>query len=88
MRASRNGPSISHLAFAGDLILFCEASEDQAEVMQRCLNLFCDASGSRVSVDKSRISFSSNTDSETRMKVCDKLGIYGRLGHVSWSSND
>lgn len=33
VRASRNGLMISNLAFADDLILFCEASVEQAKIM-------------------------------------------------------
>lgn len=60
-RASRDGPPISNLAFADDLILFGEAI-DQAKVMMDCLNLFCGASGSKVNIDKSGIYFSGNTN--------------------------
>lgn len=70
VKTSRNGPPVSNLAFADDLILFCEATVDQARVMQRCLDSFCAASGSKVSIDKSRISFSANTDSEARHEIC------------------
>lgn len=38
VKASRNGPTLSNLAFADDLILFCEASVEQTTVMQRCLD--------------------------------------------------
>lgn len=41
MKASRNGPTISHLFFAYGLILFGEASRAQADVMLECLNYFC-----------------------------------------------
>lgn len=83
-RASRQGPLVSNLAFADDLILFCEASVQQAEIMMQCLNRFCAASGSKVSTAKSRIFFSRNTDFETReeisgsmrMEETDDLGAY------------
>lgn len=45
----------SNLAFADDLILFCEASVKQAKVMKECLDRFSEASGNKVSLDKSRI---------------------------------
>ena len=75
VKTSRNGPPVSNLAFADDLILFCEATVDQARVMQRCLDSFCAASGSKVSIDKSRIYFSANTDSEARHEICECLGM-------------
>lgn len=74
-RASRNGPQISNLAFADDLILFGEASVAQAEIMMKCLNQFCEASGSKVSIAKSRIFFSKNTNYEVREAVGAALGM-------------
>lgn len=41
VRASRNGPPISNLAFADDLILFGEATGDQAKIIAACLSNFC-----------------------------------------------
>ncbi|XP_021734876.1 uncharacterized protein LOC110701551 [Chenopodium quinoa] len=41
VRASRNGPPISNLAFVDDLILFSHASVEQAEIMMHCLSQFC-----------------------------------------------
>lgn len=73
MRASRNGPQLSNLAFADDLILFGEASTDQARVIMACLDQFCEMSGSKVSVAKSRVFFSRNTDDNTRRLVCEEL---------------
>ena len=39
VQASRRGPSLSNLFFADDLILFGEASVQQAKVIKACLNL-------------------------------------------------
>lgn len=43
--ASGGGPPLSNLFFADDLILFGEASIEQAKVMKYCLDLFYSASG-------------------------------------------
>ncbi|CAL9020979.1 unnamed protein product [Prunus brigantina] len=45
IKTSRNGPNVSHLFFADDLVLFAEATPCQARVMKDCLDLFCSASG-------------------------------------------
>ncbi|XP_021771780.1 uncharacterized protein LOC110735912 [Chenopodium quinoa] len=74
-RASRNGPYISHLAFADDLILFCEASADQELCMKGCLEKFCKVLGSKVSFDKSCVFFSENTEPDIRGAICDSLNM-------------
>ncbi|CAL2228907.1 unnamed protein product [Prunus armeniaca] len=84
VKVARNGPAISHLFFADDLILFGEASIHQAKLMKHCLDLFCGASGQQVNFDKSRICCSPNTDSgiaSTIANICgspltDCLGNY------------
>lgn len=52
---SKNGPPLTHLFFAEDLLLFREASVDQMRNIHACLDMFCYASGQKVNVDKSRM---------------------------------
>ncbi|KAL6184070.1 hypothetical protein ACLB2K_045474 [Fragaria x ananassa] len=61
VRASKSGPKVSHLFFADDLLLFAEASSEQANLLKRCLDLFCSLSGQAVSYEKSLIFCSPNT---------------------------
>ena len=51
---------ISHLFFADDLILFAKVDEDSCEAISEVLDEFCEESGQKVSVEKSRIYFSPN----------------------------
>ncbi|KAL5735733.1 hypothetical protein ACOSP7_030185 [Xanthoceras sorbifolium] len=45
IKVSRKGPDISHLFFTNDLILFGQATSDQASVMKDCIDVFCKCSG-------------------------------------------
>ncbi|CAL1367787.1 unnamed protein product [Linum trigynum] len=72
---SVGGPPLSHLFFADDLVLFAEASVEQADCILSCLNAFCVASGELVSKDKSRVFFSKNTKMHARTNICSRLGI-------------
>lgn len=54
MRISRNGPEISHLFFADDVLLFTKARTSQVRVVMDTLDEFQDASGLRVNLDKSK----------------------------------
>lgn len=75
IRASRDGPLLSNLFFADDIILFAEASLDQAQIIHDCLMRFCKASGQKVSLEKSRIYFSANVDDETKSVLCNALNM-------------
>ncbi|CAL8132777.1 unnamed protein product [Prunus armeniaca] len=79
VKVARNGPAISHLFFADDLILFGEASIHQAKLMKHCLDLFCGASGQQVNFVKSRICCSPNTYAVIVDKVQCRL--------ASWESH-
>ena len=53
----RNGPKISYLCFADDLVLFAKASLDQVQVVKGILDLFCNSSGQKVNLNKSYVFF-------------------------------
>lgn len=50
-------PPISHLLFADDIKIFGEAFVSHIYCVLGCLNTFCEATGQKVSVDKTRIFF-------------------------------
>ena len=48
----KNGPPLSHLFFADDLVLFNKASVEQVLVIANVLKYFCDCSGQKLSKEK------------------------------------
>ncbi|XP_065637983.1 uncharacterized protein LOC112010482 [Quercus suber] len=75
VRASRSGPSFSHLFFADDLVLFANADQVNCNTIKSVLNDFCLRSGQRVSVAKSRVFFSPNVGPDQRILLSDILGF-------------
>ena len=76
MKASRNGPSFSHLFFADDLVLFAKANWKNCCNVRETLDSFCDISGQKVSLHKSKVYFSPNVDPNLREELCEILGMH------------
>ncbi|MCH91441.1 putative ribonuclease H protein, partial [Trifolium medium] len=75
MRAGRNGPFISHLMFADDLLLFGQAVEENMKVVMEVLKNFCSMSGQQVNYDKSSIFFSRNVTANRRATLSEQFGL-------------
>ncbi|XP_038688673.1 uncharacterized protein LOC119987842 [Tripterygium wilfordii] len=75
IKLSRQGPNLSHLFFADDLVLFAEASIDQMNVVQDCLRTFCAGSGQKVSLKKSQIFVSRNVDPGVAQELAQMSGF-------------
>jgi hypothetical protein len=84
IKAGRHGPTVSHLMFADDLLLFGEAQEGQMQCVIDVLNTFCGLSGQEVSQEKTSIFFSKNVSRGVKDKLLrisgfretDELGRY------------
>ncbi|XP_061367963.1 uncharacterized protein LOC133310979 [Gastrolobium bilobum] len=75
MKAGKGGPSISHLLFADDLLLFGEANISQINTVMNCLSKFSDMSGQKVSYPKSNIFFSKNVSPELANAIVEISGF-------------
>ncbi|KAK3229447.1 hypothetical protein Dsin_001328 [Dipteronia sinensis] len=73
VKVSREGPPISHIFFADELILFGQSSITQVEMMKDYLDTFCKLSGQQIRFAKYCIFCSCNTNervAKSISKVC------------------
>lgn len=61
IKLSHFGPSLSHLFFADDSLFFIKASRGDCSELMRIIDVYCEASGQLVNMDKSSVFFSPNT---------------------------
>lgn len=71
----QRGPSIPNLLFADDSLILMKANMENAQTLKRILDLYCAASAQLVSLDKSSIFFSPNTNVNVKAQICALLDI-------------
>ncbi|KAL0434673.1 UNVERIFIED_CONTAM: hypothetical protein Sradi_0175200 [Sesamum radiatum] len=72
---SRTAPRISHLLFADDTIIFGKANEAIVHELKSILDIYGQASGQRINLDKSSIVISPNVEDHQRHQIADILGV-------------
>jgi hypothetical protein len=75
VRLSKNGPPLSHLFFADDVLLFAKATKSQAQIIDSTLKRFADYSGLKVNINKSKVFFSSTTRRGKISSIVSSTGI-------------
>jgi hypothetical protein len=75
MKFGRNGPNISHLLFADDLLLFGQATISTMNSVMSTLNKFCHMSGQQVNHSKTSIFFSKNVLHSSRDELIALSGF-------------
>ncbi|XP_071928124.1 uncharacterized protein [Coffea arabica] len=66
MKISRNGPSMTHLFFANDSLIFCKADREEASELIQILNKYEKGSGQSINLEKSSVFFSSNVNHQRK----------------------
>ncbi|XP_059440565.1 uncharacterized protein LOC132173020 [Corylus avellana] len=69
IKMARRCPTISHLLFADDVIIFSKANESEARVILKCLNTYSSWSGQHINISKSAMFFSRNCSSNAKNAV-------------------
>uniref|UniRef100_A0A803Q1S7 Reverse transcriptase domain-containing protein n=1 Tax=Cannabis sativa TaxID=3483 RepID=A0A803Q1S7_CANSA len=75
IKIARRAPTISHLFFADDSLLFSSASVQAATTIQSILRHYSHASGQMVNFTKSALYFSPNTTQAIKQEIATLLGI-------------
>lgn len=73
---SRFAPSISHLFYADDSLLFLTADQDTPQVLKNIFQIYEEVSGQQINFQKSAMSFSPNIDEVYQEFVSAFLGIH------------
>ncbi|XP_027158016.1 uncharacterized protein LOC113759637 [Coffea eugenioides] len=73
LKIAQGAPSLSHLFFVDDSLIFCKANVDEASQIMRILEVYKQASGQLVNVEKSSLFFSRNVGSRMKEGVMRKL---------------
>ena len=70
-----SAPLVSHLLFADDNLLFFKSDRVSAEEVKDILQVYCEASGQQVNMDKSSIHFAKGCPGSLREEIKGILGV-------------
>ncbi|XP_027166019.1 uncharacterized protein LOC113765985 [Coffea eugenioides] len=74
MKIRRIGPSMTHLFFTDDSLMFCKAEREKARELIQILRKYEKGSGQSINLEKSSVFFSSNVSHQRKGEVTQSLG--------------
>ena len=72
---SRQAPSISHLFFADNYIIFCRATMEECKHMASVLDDYEKESGQKLNREKTSLFFRKNTKEDIQKILMDTFGV-------------
>jgi hypothetical protein len=76
IKVALSAPTVSHLLFADDSLLFFRADRESAEEIKDVLRVYCRASGHQVNMDKSSIHFAKGCNQTIRNQIKDIMEVH------------
>jgi hypothetical protein len=76
-----DGPHVTHLLFADDIIVFLEATVESMHALREVLLAYESASGQKVNLQKSSIYFGDGCNLDRKNELKQELGV---LGYRPW----
>jgi hypothetical protein len=76
IKVASSAPTVSHLLFADDSLLFFRANRESAEEIKQVLGLYCRASGQQVNMDKSSIHFAKGCNQVVKDQIMDLFDVH------------
>ena len=80
----RRGPKILHLFFADDSLIFCRASLEECDSLQRIFQVYEAASGQQLNRMKTSLFFNSNTDTSVKEEIKNQFGAQVIKNHEKY----
>lgn len=84
VKVARTTPSVTHLFFADDSILFFQATRREVDEIKRIIQLYEGASGQRINLEKTEISASANVGELLFADLGDILGVQRVEAHKNY----
>ena len=72
---SKRSPSLTHLLFANDGLLFCKSNVEECQKNLEILHIYERSSGQQINKAKTTIFFSKSTREEEKLLIKDTLGV-------------
>lgn len=73
VKVSCHNPTISHLVYADDLLIFYKADQLEHKVVIDCINKYYHFTGQLINCSKSSIHFSKNVLATTKEEICSVI---------------
>ena len=72
---SKRSPSLTHILFANDSLLFCKSNVEECQKNLEILHIYERSSGQQINKAKTTIFFSKSTREEEKLLIKDTLGV-------------